>query len=88
MDQTIRDYLSAIGRKGGRLSKRKLSHEEARSMVKVREAKRAYRKYFAQCFWSYRPDLPITTKEVPWVAEQLMKHGGREAWRVGRKLCL
>jgi oxygen-independent coproporphyrinogen-3 oxidase len=24
---------------------------------------------------------------VPWVAEQLMRHGNREAWRVGARLC-
>lgn len=39
------------------------------------------------CFWSYRPDLHIGLEEVPWVAEQLMKHGNREAWRVGAGLC-
>jgi hypothetical protein len=38
------------------------------------------------CFWSYRPDLRIGPEDVPWVAEQLMKHGNREAWRVGARL--
>lgn len=56
-------------------------------MVKVREARRAYLKFHAQCFWSYRPDLRIAGKDVPWVAEQLMKHGGREAWQLGSRLC-
>lgn len=56
-------------------------------MVKVREARRAFRKYRTQCFWSYRPDLHIGLADVPWVAEQLMKHGNREAWRVGVGLC-
>ena len=87
MKASVRKYLSTIGRQGGRISKRKLSLEEARNMVKVREARRAYRKFHAQCFWSYRPDLRISAADVPWVAEQLMKQGGREAWRVGAKLC-
>ena len=39
------------------------------------------------CFWSYRPDLHIGREEVPWVAEQLIKHGNRVAWRVGAGLC-
>jgi hypothetical protein len=56
-------------------------------MVKVREARRAYRKFHAQCFWSYRPDLIISAADVPWVAEQLMKQGGQEAWRTGVYLC-
>jgi len=56
-------------------------------MVKVREARRAFRRYRTLCFWSYRPDLLIEAADVPWVAEQLMKCGNREAWRVGVRLC-
>jgi hypothetical protein len=56
-------------------------------MVRVREARRAYRRYHASCFWSHPPDLEIGLEDVPWVAETLMKHGNREAWRIGRSLC-
>lgn len=87
MRQSVRKYLSSIGRKGGLASRRNLSAELARDMVKVREARKAYAKFHAQCFWSYRPDLEITVQDVPWVAEQLMKQGGREAWQAGAKLC-
>jgi len=87
MDPAVKEYLSAIGRRGGRASKRNLSEGEARTMVKIREAGRAYRKYHAKCFWSYKPDLKITAEDVAWVAEQLMKQGGREAWQAGAKLC-
>ncbi|HEX4629214.1 MAG TPA: hypothetical protein VH137_10535 [Gemmatimonadales bacterium] len=80
-------YLAAIGARGGRKSRRKLDAETARAMVRVREARRAFRRFRTSCFWSYRPDLAITLNDVPWVAEQLMKHGNREAWRVGAKLC-
>jgi hypothetical protein len=31
--------------------------------------------------------LEIRTADVPWVAEQLMKHGNREAWLAGARLC-
>jgi hypothetical protein len=64
-----------------------LSVEDARAMVRVREARRAFRLFRTTCFWSYRPDLNIGLTDVPWVAEQLMKHGNREAWRVGAQLC-
>ena len=87
MDAVLKEYLSAIGRRGGSISKRKLSEEDARTMVKIREAGRAYRKFHARCFWSYKPDLKISSQDVSWVAEQLMKHGGREAWHAGAKLC-
>lgn len=56
-------------------------------MVRVREARRAFRRFYSTCFWSYRPDLVIRADDVSWVAEQLRKHGNREAWRVAAKLC-
>ncbi len=83
----LRSYLAEIGRRGGRKSRRTLAPDTARAMVRVREARRAYRRFHTRCFWSYRPGLVITESDVPWVAEQLMKHGGRDAWHVGVKLC-
>ncbi len=87
MGDEVREYLSRIGRRGGAKSRRTLDSATARRMVKVREARRAYRRYHAACFWSYRPDLEIGIDDVPWVAEQLMKHGNRAAWLIGKSLC-
>ena len=83
----LRRYLAEIGSRGGRKSRRTLSPEAARDMVKVREARRAFHRFRATCFWSYRPDLVIRSADVPWVAEQLRKHGNRDAWQVAAKLC-
>ena len=85
MDE-IRNYLSEIGRRGGKKSRR-LDSATARDMVRVREARRAFRRYRAQCFWSSPPDLEIRLEDVGWVAEQLMKYGDRQAWRIGARLC-
>lgn len=87
MDKTIRSYLAEIGRKGGRKSRRTLDPETAREMVRIREARRAYRRFHARCFWSYPPDLEIGAEDIAWVAETLLKHGDREAWQVGHRLC-
>ena len=87
MSDSIREYLAEIGRRGGQKSRRTLDSETARNMVPVREARRAYRRFHASCFWSYRPDLAIGMDDVHWVAETLMKNGNREAWRIGRRLC-
>lgn len=84
---SVRKYLAQIGRRGGLKSRRTLHPDIARSMVAVREARRAFRRFHTTCFWSYRPDLQITVDDVPWVAAQLMKHGNRQAWIVGAKLC-
>ena len=87
MDRHVLEYLSTIGRHGGRKSRRKLDAETARNMVKVREARRAFRDFHAECFWSYDPAYRVSSADVPWVAEQLMRNGGRQAWSVGARLC-
>jgi len=83
----ISRYLAQLGAKGGRKSRRTLDPETARNMVRVREARRAYQRFRNTCFWSHRPDLVVSLADVPWVAEQLKKHGNREAWRIGARLC-
>jgi hypothetical protein len=37
----LRDYLAAIGRRGGLASRRELTRSHAKQMVAIREAKRA-----------------------------------------------
>ena len=86
-EKVIKDYLSRIGRKGGKKSTRILESGAAKSMVKVREAKKAFSKYYIECFWSFDPDLKITKDDVAWVANQLMKYGSMDCWKVGRRLC-
>lgn len=83
----IRKYLAEIGRVGGLKSRRRLDPETARQMVRVREARRAFRRFHVECFWSSPPDLAVGAGDISWVAEQLQKHGGAEAWRVASKLC-
>jgi hypothetical protein len=75
----IRRYLAEIGSRGGRTSRRALRPEAARDMVRVREARRAFRRYHQRCFASHAPDLTITIAEVPWVAEQLLRFGDNSA---------
>jgi hypothetical protein len=84
---TVKKYLASIGRRGGLKSRRTLDAATAREMVRVREARRAYRRFYTLCFWSYRRDLVIGRDDVPWVAEQLMKHGNRETWNTAERLC-
>jgi hypothetical protein len=87
MESVIRQYLRSIGRRGGVVSRRQLSRATARDMVRVREARRAYRRFHTLCFWSFDPNYRITLPDVPWVAKQLMTHGGREGWELGARLC-
>lgn len=86
MRVSIQKYLSEIGRRGGRKSRRVLSPADARAMVQLREARRAYKRYHALCFWSSSPELTITRSDVAWVAEQLKRYGNRETWQVAERL--
>lgn len=87
MEPAVRAYLAEIGRRGGRRSRRVLAPETAREMVRLREARRAFKRYHSRCFWSSPKDYVVTTADLPWVARQLMTHGGREGWRIGAVLC-
>jgi len=87
MDPTIRTYLAEIGRRGGLKSKRTLDPETARMMVRIREARRAFHRYYATCFWSSPPDLRIGLDDIDWVARTLMKYGNSDAWKTAYRLC-
>ncbi len=87
MDPAVRNWLAEIGRRGGKKSRRTLAPEAARLMVKVREARRAYRRFHTECFWSFDPDYCVGPEDIVWVADQLKKHGDRDAWLLGSKLC-
>ena len=87
MESEVRAYLARIGRRGGQKSRRRLDPAEAREMVRLREARRAFRRFHAQCFWSCAPDYVVTARDIPWVADQLMKFGGRRGWETGARLC-
>lgn len=82
----LREYLSRIGRKGGLRSRRELSPEQARDMVRVREARRAFRAFHAKCFWYLRPDLVATLDDVPEIVRGLRRHGGRKGFLIAARL--
>jgi hypothetical protein len=86
-DLSIKEYLSGIGRKGGVTSRRRLSPEDARNMVRVREARRALRDFHAQCFWYLRSDLEVTLEDLPEIVRGLRQHGGRQGFLRAAKLC-
>ena len=83
----VRQYLSEIGRRGGRKSRRHLSSETARNMVRLREARRAFRQFHAQCFWYMRRDMDITLADVPEIVRGLRQNGGRRGYLIAAKLC-
>ena len=87
MKRHVTSYLAEIGRRGGRKSRRVLAPDTARAMVRVREARRMYRRFHAACFWSFDPEYRVGSSDIAWVADQLRRYGGRDAWEMARKLC-
>lgn len=87
MKDEIRIYLSEIGRRGGKKSRRRLEPETAKRMVVLREARRAFRRFYSLCFWSYDPDYVVELSDVDWVVRELRKNGNRPAWEAAARLC-
>ena len=50
-------------------------------------AKRAFREFYAQCFWSYREDAEITEDKIAFVIRGLREHGGLAGYRMAAELC-
>jgi hypothetical protein len=83
----VRSYISQTGHKGGLKSRRRLSAQAAHDMVRVREARRAFHAFHAQCFWYMREDAPITLADVPEIVRGLRQNGGRKGFLLAEKLC-
>ena len=84
---SVGSYLAQIGREGGTKSRRKLSPEDARKMVRAREARRAFREFHAQCFWYLREDIKVALEDLPEIVRGLRQNGGRRGFLVAAKLC-
>ena len=83
----VKQYLSEIGRKGGKASRRSLSSSDASNMVRVRELRRAFRKFHSICFWSTAPTFQAGLGDHDWIVQRLRTFGGHEGVRVAEKLC-
>lgn len=54
---------------------------------RVQLAQQAYRDFYARCFWSYRDDLLISEKEIPFVIRELRRNGGHAGYKIVAQLC-
>jgi hypothetical protein len=86
LTKATRAYFAEIGRRGGIISRRALSREQARCMVAVRLAHSAYKRFRVECFWPYDRNLAVTAANAGWVAEQLRRNGNRAAWQAAIRI--
>lgn len=45
-------------------------------------ARKAFKEFYAECFWSYREDAEITEEKIPFVIRGLREHGGLAGYRI------
>ncbi len=57
------------------------------SQRRLELARKAFKDFYAQCFWSYRPDAEITKEKISFVVRGLREHGGLAGYRVAAELC-
>ena len=55
--------------------------------ARLRTARRAFRRFHAQCFWYLRADLEITLADLPMIVDGLRKNGGHSGFLLAAKLC-
>jgi hypothetical protein len=50
-------------------------------------ARKAFKEFYAQCFWSYREDAEITENKIPFIVRGLREHGGLPGYQMAADLC-
>lgn len=50
-------------------------------------ARRAFRDFYSQCFWSYREDAAIGEADIPWVIRELRHYGGAKGYQAVAEIC-
>jgi hypothetical protein len=61
--------------------------EQGSRQRRLELARRAFRDFYLQCFWSYRDDLEITEEKIPFVVRGLRLHGGHKGYKIAAELC-
>lgn len=50
-------------------------------------ARRAFKEFYGQCFWSSDPNHVVEEQDLPWIIRNLRLHGGHRGYRVVAELC-
>ena len=50
-------------------------------------ARRAFKDFSAQCFWSAPADMEVTEAEIPFIIRGLRLHGGHRGYQIVAELC-
>lgn len=59
----------------------------ATTQRRIELARRAFKEFYAQCFWSYREDAQIGEEDLPWVIRELRHYGGAKGYQAVAEIC-
>lgn len=61
--------------------------EEAKRARHLELARKAFKEFSVQCFWSWREDAEITEHTIPLIIRGLRLHGGHKGYKIAAQLC-
>ena len=50
-------------------------------------ARKAFKDFYARCFWSYREDAEIGEEDISGIIRELRHYGGAKGYQAVAKLC-
>ncbi len=50
-------------------------------------ARKAFKEFYGQCFWSYREDAEIGEKDISWIVRELRHYGGAKGYQAVAEIC-
>ena len=54
---------------------------------RIELARRAFKEFYVQCFWSWQEDPEITEETIPLIVRALRIHGGAKGYDLAAELC-
>jgi hypothetical protein len=50
-------------------------------------ARRAFKEFYAQCFWSSDPNHIVEEQDLPWIIRELRHYGGAKGYQAVAEIC-
>jgi hypothetical protein len=60
---------------------------DAERQRRLELARRAFKEFYAECFWSSPLDLKIGESDIEWIIRGLRHNGGHKGYRLVAELC-
>ena len=77
--------LLPIGQKGYIPEMETRSESDRQQRLEL--ARKAFKEFNAQCFWSWNPTAEITDDTIPLIVRGLRLHGGHKGYQIAAELC-